>query len=424
MRRRPLAAAVFAALAVALPVAFPTALPAAADLAQPALVSTNPVDYTPHVLDGEVRAFAVVGDAVVVGGDFSSVSDASGRNTFHRANIFAYELRTGHVLDFAPRVDGPVFTLAAGASGTVYLGGAFQKVNDIVQRGVAQLGLAGTGARVPGFAASINWGDVRSVIAKGPWLYVAGSFSQINNTERVALARLNAVTGAVDPSFDLKLAAPDLTRVKMEDLAITANGSRLAVIGAVEQAVGQYRAQILMVDAALSPARLSDWYTDAYTRPCRQGFETYLRGIDFDPTGTYAVVVSTGRKTGTQLMCDSAARFELAGAGLHRPTWVNYTGGDSLYSVSLTGAAIYVGGHQRWMDNPDGNESRGPGAVDRSGIASIDPISGKATDWNPGRKPRGIGARALLATPTGLLVGSDTEYLGGERHARLALLPL
>src|SRR6185369_13556090 len=164
-----------------------------------------------------------------------------------------------------------------------------------------------------------------------------------------------------------------------------------------------YRAQILLADVA-GTARLSDWYTDVYTAPCRAGFETYLRGVDIDPTGGYAVVVTTGRMSGNGLMCDSAARFELGGAGLHKPTWVNKTGGDSLYSVSATGAGIYVGGHQRWMDNPQGHESAGPGAVRRTGIADIDPHTGLATAWDPTRKPRGIGARALLSTPAGLVV--------------------
>jgi Domain of unknown function (DUF5122) beta-propeller len=416
MRRRLLAAAaVLAALAVA--------LPAAADFAQQRRVQINPVDYTPQVLDGEVRAFAQVGTTIVVGGDFTTVSNAAGTVRVRRTNIFAFDARTGAIANWAPQLDAPVLALAPGDGNSVYVGGAFQKVNGTAERALARLSLT-DGSRYAGFSASANWGDVRSLISKNGWLYAAGSFSAINGVTRVGLARLYAGTGAVDANFDLKLAAPKLTRVKMEDMAITADGGRLAVVGAVQQVAGQARAQMFMVDTNVTPARLDGWYTDAYTKPCRVGFETYLRGVDFDPTGTYAVVVATGRMSGNGLMCDSAARFELAGTGPHKPTWVNYTGGDSLYSVSATGSAIYVGGHQRWMDNPQGHESKGPGAVDRSGIASIDPTTGKATDWNPGRKPRGVGARALLATPYGLLVGSDTENLGGERHARLGLLPL
>jgi len=415
MRRRVLAAA--AVLAALL-----TAVPAAADLSQPWPVSANPVDYTPHVLDGEVRAFALVGETVVVGGEFSAVSNAAGTIRLRRTNIFAYEQRTGRVLDFAPQLDGPVLTLAPGVNGTVYAGGAFQRVAGFGQRGITQLSLAGAGARVPGFAVGVAWGDVRSIVAQGPWLYVGGSFGAIGGVSRRALARLNAGTGAVDPNFDLRLAAPHLTRVKVEDLAVTPNGARLAAVGAIEVAGGQYRAQLVMIDTAAVPARLADWYTDVYTRPCREGFETYLRGVDFDPTGTYAVVVATGRRTGNRLMCDTAARFEVGGFGLHRPTWVNFTGGDSLYSVSITGASVYVGGHQRWMDNPFGRESRGPGAVARKGIAAVDPVSGKALGWKPDRT-RGVGARVLLATQFGLLVGSDTDRLGNEYHARLGLFP-
>jgi hypothetical protein len=303
----------------------------------------------------------------------------------------------------------------------VYAGGAFEHVGGAAQRGITQLTVA-DGKRVGGFGASINWGDVRSVIARGTSLYLGGSFSAINGVSRVALAKLDAESGAVDGNVNLHLAGTNLSRIKVEDLALTPDGRTLAAIGAFEQASGQYRAQILMADAA--GGRLSDWYTDVYTQPCRAGFETYLRGVDFDPTGTYAVVVSTGRMSGNGLMCDSAARFELAGSGLHKPTWVNKTGGDSLYSVSATGSGVYVGGHQRWMDNPQGHESAGPGAVARTGIADIDPHTGLATAWDPTRKPRGIGARALLSTPAGLLVGSDTDNLGGEYHPRLAMLPL
>ncbi|MER7008458.1 delta-60 repeat domain-containing protein [Dactylosporangium sp. NPDC000555] len=418
MRRRLIAAA---ATALA---AFAVAIPASAALNQPTQVSTDPADFTPHVLDGEVRAFAVVGDAVVVGGDFTTVTDATRKVRYKRDNMFAYRAATGEILPFAPQPDAPVLALATGPDNTVFAGGAFQRIAGGSQRGLARLSLADS-SRVPAFTAAINWGDVRSLVSHGPWLYAAGSFSRIGSTDRVGLARLSATNGAVDPGFDLKLAAPHLTRVKIEDLALTPDGTRLGAIGAVEQAGGQWRAQVVMIDTpATGPARLADWYTDAYARPCRAGFETYLRGIDFDPTGTYATIVTTGRKWGEHLMCDTAARFDLRGTGLHRPLWINWTGGDSLYSVVDTGAAVYVGGHQRWLDNPQGRESAGPGAVSRPGIAAINPMTGKATDWNPKRHPRGVGARALLATPQGLLVGSDTERIGNEYHARLALLPL
>ena len=46
--------------------------------------------------------------------------------------------------------------------------------------------------------------------------------------------------------------------------------------------------------------------------------------------------------------------------------------------------------------------------------------------WNPGRNPRGAGAYALLATDTGLWVGSDTDWIGDFDYLRskIAFFPL
>jgi len=44
----------------------------------------------------------------------------------------------------------------------------------------------------------------------------------------------------------------------------------------------------------------------------------------------------------------------------------------------VTGAAVCVQGHQRWLDNPYGRNSEGPVAVDRCGIGAIDPVRGTA----------------------------------------------
>jgi hypothetical protein len=90
--------------------------------------------------------------------------------------------------------------------------------------------------------------------------------------------------------------------------------------------------------------------------------------------------------------------------------------------VAIDNAAVYVGGQQRWMDNPYGEESPGPGAVSRLGLAAIDPDSGLATPWNPSHS-RGVGVRELLVSDHGLLVGSDTDEMGHEYHGRLGLLP-
>jgi hypothetical protein len=417
MRRGLIAAAVIVSAAVA------CAHPAAADMAQSSVVSANPVDFTPHVLDGTVWTMALVGDTVVVGGAFTKVADSSRKQTYARHNIFAFGLSDGAIRSFAPSLDGAVYALAPGADGTVYAGGAFKTVNGAAQRGLARLGM--NGQRVSGFTAKINWGDVRALATRGSSLYAGGTFSAINGVNRAALARMNAVSGAVDSGFDAKLSAPGLSRTRVEHFDISPDGRKLVAIGALLKSGGYDRTQLAMFDVSGPGAALTSWYTDAYKPACMKGFDTYLRQVKFSPDGSYFVVAATGRASAPDKLCDSAARFETGGSGRHNPTRVQRTGGDSLYAVAVTGAAVYLGGHQRYFDNPYGTDAKGPGpgAVSRPGIGAVSPSTGRALSWNPTRT-RGVGVRCFLVVPHGVLVGSDTDQLGHEYHGRIGMFPL
>ncbi|GAB7039828.1 MULTISPECIES: PKD domain containing protein [Catenuloplanes] len=416
MRRRLLAALALAAFTTAAGM-----MPASADMAQPAVVSADPVDYTPHIKDGTVWSAVVVGDTVVVGGNFTTVTDRTGKRTYPRRHLFAFGLRDGVVRDFAPQVDGPVYAVTAGADGSIYLGGAFKSVNGVAQRGLGKVALA-TGRTVAGFKAAINWGDVRSLGLAGGRLYAGGTFSAINGVPRTALARMSPSTGAVDKGFDAKLSAPGKDRTRVEYFDISPDGRKLVAVGVIGRAGVRDRTQLVMLDVAGPSAVVSDWYTDSFKPSCRNGFQTYMRQVKFSPDGSYFVVVTTGRENHRQKLCDTASRWETAGTGRRVPTWQNHTGGDSLYAVAVTGSAVYVGGHQRWMSNPGGHEFAGPGAIKREGIAALDPRTGRTLPWNPGRD-RGVGVRSFVSTNAGLLVGSDTTRLGGEYHGRIGLFP-
>jgi len=149
-----------------------------------------------------------------------------------------------------------------------------------------------------------------------------------------------------------------------------------------------------------------------------------MRDVDIAPDGSYFVIATTGAYRAGSL-CDTASRWELGRTGPgQQPTWVDYTGGDTLYSVAITGPAVYVGGHQRWLNNPLRSGSAGPGAVAREGIAALDPRNGLPLLWNPGRD-RGVGVFALVSTPEGLWIGSDTDRIGRyEYHGKLAFMPV
>ncbi|MFJ2028409.1 hypothetical protein [Streptosporangium sp. NPDC087985] len=399
----------------------PAGVAAAGTTEHSRVVSAAPVRTTPHVLNGIVNALALVDGTVVVGGSFSEVRDAGSTTVLERDNIFAYDLATGRILPgFAPYLDRPVYALAAGTGGTVYTGGEFAVTDGVRAKGLVRLRLS-DGSPVTGFDAPVQGGMVTSLVRNGSHLYVGGDFTGVGHTLRTALARLDTTTGAVDPGFTIRPGAPRSGRVKVQAMALS--GDRLAVDGNFTTLDGQSRPQLGLVDVGALPAAVADWRTDAYAGKCMDVFPSYVRGLDFAPGGDYFAVVTTGGPMGARTMCDTAARFETRTRGEVRPTWVNHTGGDSLYSVAVTGAAVYVGGHQRWLDNPLGHDSAGPGAVERPGIGAIHPQTGKALKWNPTRE-RGIGVKAFLAHPGGLLVGSDTTRLGHEYHARVGMFPL
>jgi hypothetical protein len=219
------------------------------------------------------------------------------------------------------------------------------------------------------------------VAPDGLHVFAGGSFTKINGVVQKSLVKLRL--------------SPD--------------GTKLIAIGNWTYVAGLQRDQIVMLDTATSPVTVTDWATTRYQQQCAKVFDTYMRDIDISPDGGYFVVGTTGAYRAGSL-CDSAARWE--------------TGGDTLYSVAITGTAVYVGGHQRWMNNSFAADRAGPGAVAREGIAALDPVNGLPLSWNPGRD-RGVGAFALVATAQGLWIGSDTDRIGRyEYHGRIAFMPL
>ena len=160
---------------------------------------------------------------------------------------------------------------------------------------------------------------------------------------------------------------------------------------------------------------------------CASVFDTYMRDVDIASTNDYFVVVSTGAHAGgvnSGTLCDTAARWELGPttAG-QNPTWADYTGGDTLTEVEITGPVVYVGGHMRWMNNPYNADSAGQGAVEREGLAALDPRNGLPLTWNPGRA-RGVGVWDFMATSSGLWVGHDTNRVAWEERKRIAMFPV
>jgi hypothetical protein len=404
------------------------------------VVSADPADFTPHVMDGSVNAITQIGNRIIAAGTFTRVSPAGTfANTADdvvRNRIFAFDATTGAIdPSFNPNLGGAANSLDTDGT-SVYVGGSFGSVggNTSIKRVVK---LTTAGAVVPTFNAVPNAG-VHEVVVRGSRVFIGGGFTSVRSggvtSARGALAALDSTTGAVLAGVDVPFTGVydpangggGSTNVKRFD--VSADGSRLAAIGNFATVGGQPRVQVAVLDTSGATTTLARWATNRYDRAhnsCARVFDTFTRDVDFSPDGSYFVVSATGAFAGgaaSGTMCDTVARWEVASTG-NDPTWSDYTGGDTTYGVAVTGSAVYVGGHMRWQNNPFQGDQAGPGAVPREGLAALDAVNGLPLSWNPGRA-RGVGAQALFATSQGLWVGSDTTRIGRETHGRVAFMPL
>ncbi|HEX2175483.1 MAG TPA: hypothetical protein VHG70_06205 [Nocardioidaceae bacterium] len=392
------------------------------------LVSADPEDWTPHVEDGKVFATATVDGITVAVGDFTRVTEAVSGQSFARSDSFAFD-PSGQVTAFAPVTNGStVFDVEpAGDGRSVYIAGLFTQVNGLagtsrVARVDVHTGAVLQSFRSPGFNSRILDVDLRDGL-----LYVTGQFTRSGGQPRSLLAVLDAGTGADTGRADLTFSdAWNGGALRIASSALSPAGDRMVVIGNFRNVNGQSRPQIALLDTSGASIRLDSWQTTRYSTPCHLKYATYMTDVDIDPTGTYFAVVTTGAYSGgvsTGTLCDTAARWELAASGPgQQPTWVDYSGGDTITAVEATGTAVYVGGHFRWFNNPFAGDTAGPGAVSRPGIAALNPLNGLPFAWNPKRQ-RGWGVRGFDAVPTGVWVGNDTDRIGGEIHKRIAFMP-
>ncbi|MEO8476677.1 MAG: delta-60 repeat domain-containing protein [Actinomycetota bacterium] len=428
----------------------------AVNIGHTSIVSETPASGTPNVRDGRVNALLVLGTRVYVGGTFSTVRNPGSSTDITRRFIFAFNTANGTVdTTFRPNLTGAVEAIAPGPDGSIFVGGKFNQTNGqgAPYRRLVRLNGA-TGATVTSFRANPD-DQVLDLDVRNGQLYVGGEFFTIGGAARSGMARLDMASGTADPTFHVSFTDPytpppfpgrdpatPVLRVWKFD--ITPDNSTLVATGNFRQVDGEPREQIAILDLRVNPVAVTPWSTDFFrqTDPnvadqnslqaawCIPAFAHYIRGVDISPDGSYFATVTTGANW-LHPSCDSMTRFDLGDyTANQQPEWVTQTGGDSFHSVLVTGAAIYGGGHQQFVNNPYNPNRCGfctnpfPGGVARTGFSAHDPRNGMPFTWNPVRKPRGKGVLAMMSTEAGFYFGSDTDRIHGLTRQKLAFMPL
>src|SRR4051794_16296089 len=139
-----------------------------------------------------VRALALSGDSLYVAGDFVGTNAGGAATRTRLAKVSASG--TGAVdPDWAPTASGPVRALAV--SGTsVFIGGFFSNVNGAPPALLAKVSANGSGASDGTWTATVTGSNVNALAVSGPDLIVGGFFSNIGAAPAPARDNLAKLT--------------------------------------------------------------------------------------------------------------------------------------------------------------------------------------------------------------------------------------
>jgi hypothetical protein len=347
-------------------------------------VSSSPAEAP--LFNGSVYAIAYRGDAVYVGGSFTSVG--WGGRTYARQRLAAFDASSGALLNWSPAADATVRALAI--SGTsVYAGGDFHRISGTRRDALARLDA--TSGEVGTFSHVVTGAPYALAIAAGR-LYVGGSFGSVDGLERQNLAAFTLDGGLLDTRW--RPSADDSVH------ALATSGSLVYAGGAFHMISG--------VGGTLRIAALSGRTGEVYTA-FRPRVQAQVNALATDGAGVYA---ATGGQGGR------ATAYSSLGA----VRWTRLFDGDAVAITSL-GGTVYVGGHFDRACLTDSNGVHGActdGGVDRVKLAAIDG-RGALTDWAP-RGNGVIGVRVLTVDRAHAVVaaGGDFTTINGENRKRLA----
>jgi hypothetical protein len=278
-------------------------------------------------------------------------------------------------------------------------------------------------------------------------LWLGGLFTHVARQPVAALAFVDPVTGALAGTQLPVTGAPTNTvGTKVARFAVNPQQSQAVMIGNFTSVGGQSHIEVAVLDIT-SPggATINSWNDPANLQaseyPNCRGTETWARGVDWDPTGTYFDIAASGgggfNAYGAHgALCDAFSRFKSDGnPSTPQPLIVNETGFDSLFTVTDTGNYAYTGGHNKSLNYAvyiNGTQVTatlehhyGIGAID---VNPSDPGYGMAvTSFNNNTSTgRGAGwASSLSVTGSGVYIGGDAEHVGTDKTIqRLAFFPV
>lgn len=390
-----------------------------------------------------VRALALVGDRMFIGGNFLEIGGWA-----HRS-LGCVDLHTGAPLPWNLDINtysGYVLALRAHEN-SVFVGGSFDSLGGQPRSDLAAID-ATTGT-VLAWRADVIEG-VSSLLSRGNTLYVAGDFEGIAGQLRTAIAAVDIPTAQLLP-FNARATGvriQNVTRPYIQGLALI--GDTLLVGGSFLEIGGRAGKSLAALDAVTGDAL--DWTPPSFG-PQYDGFNSQsvdriiVAGSRIYAAGTFETVnglsqprmVELDRATGAVLPWNPAPDLPVEAMALRDNTL--FLGGSFgfmgnwRHRAGLAAIDLTTGALKPWNPNPNGSictaiqvygdqvfvsgdfSTIGGDPQPRMRLAALDTLNGEVLDWDPGANGT---ASSLLFRGDTLFAGGSFTQVGGQPRRYLA----
>jgi hypothetical protein len=352
---------------------------AAIDAISGAVTSWNPD------ADRVVAALALKGGLLYAGGGFERIGGQP------RARIAALDLKSGASTAWDPRADNRVLALAIQGR-TLYAGGEFDAIGGQPRNSIAALDLdTGLASEWDAYLGPRRyyiahgdwvWPYVATLAVRGRTIYAGGWFTTAAAVSRVAVAALDAESGAVTP-WDARIETGTVEAIALGERSLYMGGY-FARVG------GETRLNLAAVDSETGVPGAWNPRANASAASVSTGGSMVFVGGGFTSLGNWkerlgmaALDATTGAATDWDPKLDGTVE-----------------------AFARFGNILYVAGSFSHMDGRP-----------RQRLAAIDADTGALTDWAPGANQD---VTALALADSTLYAGGRFSVIGGLPRQSLA----
>ncbi|MHA3703891.1 fibronectin type III domain-containing protein [Jatrophihabitans sp. YIM 134969] len=336
-------------------------------------------------IDGVAWAQAVQGNTVYVGGEFTTARPAGAAprtQTVPRGNLMAYDLTTGVMTAWAPVADAQVDAVALSPDGKrLYVGGQFTKITEKVgsttttssRYRLAAFDTA-TGRLIAGFQPSINY-TVKSIVATNSTVYVGGAFAKVNNVARNRVAALRASDAGLlpfNPGADAQVNA----------MVLTPDRSMLILGGSFQNVAGGAAYGLAAVSS--STGALKPWQANTVVR--NAGKNSAITSLTTDGTSIYGsgYVFGTGGNLEGAFKANPTTGAITWIEDCHGDTYGVYASSAAIYTAGHAHYCGNIGG----FPQINGTWYRAIAFTPKAtGTINHDPTNGSYHDWYGQKAP-------------------------------------